>query len=528
MSSAPFPYDSARRRSAGSERYPGRMFRPSLSSETFADAVAAPIDPPPPPSLSYSSRNMPPPSPTSGPNSSAFSMPAPRHTPSASPYVGSRDLPPFNSRPGTTMSISSLIGGDSSRHGNHSPKTVATAPSPPIKPIHPSSPQRARSASTRAPNPHFPRPHSPTSIMQAQHHSDAMSQQFHQSGPHQPMHMSQHNAAPGFRPFQSSPPSAHHDEHQSYPGHAPSRPNSQPMHAHLDQELRNRQDMHDRPPPRHPSAFPPYVDHMGRPGPASQPPSRPDLDRQDLNGHAHHQLSHTMSHTARSTPIPPTQQPFSRLNFGSARDEYPGLFRPAVQMPSREEMEQRGPHNEMLGRPDHRHTPGMNGMDDRQRPSAAHYAMYGPPGYEAREGEEHPLQRAFLGVASEIRHKNGRNSPLPQAVHGAQPRHTGPGAEPGVKSEFGRMFSGLGSGVGSNTPTAGIATPSRGSPVRQADPNDDTDSRKARTRLRDDNREDSDSVDGRNTPTASQRGSKRPKTAHTGPHHHHHHAHAHQ
>lgn len=268
---------------------------------------------------------------------------------------------------------------------------------------------------------------------------------------------------------------------------------------------------------------------MGRPGPSSQPPSRPDLERQELNGNGHHQGPHPMSHTARSTPAPPPPQPYGRLNFGSAREEYPGLFRPAVQAPIREEMEQRGPHNEMLSRPEHRHTPTMNGMDDRQRPSAAHYAMYGPPGYEAREGEEHPLQRAFLGVASEIRHKNGRASPLPQAVHGAQPRHTGPGADPGVKSEFGRMFSGLGSGVGSNTPTAGIATPSRGSPARQADVNDDTDSRKARSRLREDTREDSDSVDGRNTPTASQRGSKRPKTAHPPPpHHHHHHAHAHQ
>ncbi|THW76507.1 Rxt3-domain-containing protein [Aureobasidium pullulans] len=505
MSSGPFPYDPARRRSVGT-----------------------PLDPPPPPPhLAYSSRNMPPPSPTSGPPGSGFSMPAPRHTPSASPYVGSRELPGFSSRPGTTMSISSLIGGDpSSRHGNHSPKTVATAPSPPMKPIHPSSPQRARSASTRAPPGHYPRPHSPTSMMQAQRPAESKSQPFHQPGPHQPLHMSQHNAAPGFRPFQSSPPSGHPEEQHHYAGHAPSRPNSQPMHAHLDQELRNRQDMHDRPPPRHPSAFPPYVDHMGRPGPLSQPPSRADLERPDLNGHGHHQLPHTMSHTARSTPAPPPQS-YGRLNFGPVREEYPGLFRPAVQMPSREEMEQRGPHNEMIGRPEHRQSPAMNGMDDRQRPNAAHYAMYGPPGYEAREGEEHPLQRAFLGVASEIRHKNGRSSPLPQAVQGAQPRHIGPGADPGVKSEFGRMFSGLGSGVGSNTPTAGIATPSRGSPARQVDVNEDTDSRKARSRLREDNREDSDSVDGRNTPTASQRGSKRPKTTHQPPHHHHHHAHAH-
>jgi hypothetical protein len=496
-----YPYDSARRRSVGNDRHPGGMSTPFIhpSSETFADSDPAPLDPPPPPppphpSQQYSARNMPPPSPTSGPQASAFSMPAPRHTPSASPYIGSRDLPAFNSRP--TMSISSLIGtGDSSRPGNHSPKTAATAPSPPTR----SSPQRARSASTRAPSGHLPRPHSPTAGMQGARPS----QPFHQSA----AHMTQPNAAPGFRPFQSSPPSVR-PEDQHYAGHAPSRPSSQPMHAHLDQELRNRQDMHDRPPPRHPSAFPPYVDYMGRPGAMSQPPGMP--------------------HTAHSTPTP-SSQPFSRLNFGPVRDEYAGLFRPAaVHVPSREEMEHRGPHNETLGRSEQRHSPTVHDMDSRQRPNAAHHAMYGLPGYEAREGDEHPLQRAFLGVASEIRHKNGRSSPLPQAVQGAQPRHIGPGADPGVKSEFGRMFSGLGSGVGSNTPTAGIATPSRGSPSRQGEAHDDTESRKARSRLREDNRDDSDSIDGGNTPSTSQRGSKRPKTTHAAAPHHHHHPHAHQ
>lgn len=471
---------------------------------------------------------MPPPSPTSaGPPSSAYSMPAPRHTPSASPYVGSRELPGFSSRPGTTMSISSLIGADSSRHGNHSPRTTATAPSPPMKPIHPSSPQRARSASTKAPPGHFPRPHSPNSMVQDPRSGEPKAQPFHQSGTHQPPPMGQSSSAPGFRPYQSSPSSAHPEETHLYASHAPSRPNSQPMHAHLDQELRNRQDMHERPPPRHPSAFPPYMDHMGRPGALSQPPSRSDVvERQDLNGHSHHQLPHGMSHTARSTPAPPPQ-PFGRMNFAPSREEYAGLFRPAVHIPSREEMEQRGPNHEIPGRPEHRNSPAMNEMDSRPRPSAAHYALYGPPGYEAREGDEHPLQRAFLGVASDISRKNGRSSPLPQAVQGAQPRHVGPGADPGVKSEFGRMFSGLGSGVGSNTPTAGVATPSRLSPSRQ-DATEENDSRKNRSRLRDDGRDDSDSVEGRNTPTASQRGSKRPKTAHPPPHHHHHHPHAHQ
>lgn len=55
-------------------------------------------------------------------------------------------------------------------------------------------------------------------------------------------------------------------------------------------------------------------------------------------------------------------------------------------------------------------------------------------------------QQRFLGV-QEINRK-GRVSPLPQAVQGAQGQIGGPGGEPGIKSEFGRMFSGIGSGVG--------------------------------------------------------------------------------
>ena len=49
--------------------------------------------------------------------------------------------------------------------------------------------------------------------------------------------------------------------------------------------------------------------------------------------------------------------------------------------------------------------------------------------------------------------KRGRISPLPQAVQGAQARMKGPTSEPGIKKEFGMMFSGIGSGVGSNMST---------------------------------------------------------------------------
>ncbi|KAM0505882.1 hypothetical protein ACHAQF_002984 [Verticillium nonalfalfae] len=73
----------------------------------------------------------------------------------------------------------------------------------------------------------------------------------------------------------------------------------------------------------------------------------------------------------------------------------------------------------------------------------AHGSMYDSP---RRPGEEgHASQRNLLAI-QEINRK-GRISPLPQAVQGAQPQISAPGGEPGIKSEFGRMFSGIGSGV---------------------------------------------------------------------------------
>jgi hypothetical protein len=78
-------------------------------------------------------------------------------------------------------------------------------------------------------------------------------------------------------------------------------------------------------------------------------------------------------------------------------------------------------------------------------------------------GEEMQRSRSFLGMGSES-YRRGRASPLPQAVKGAQAQPAGPGGgDPGVKSEFGRIFQGLGSGLGG----AGSLTPSRQSPVPQ-------------------------------------------------------------
>ena len=53
-----------------------------------------------------------------------------------------------------------------------------------------------------------------------------------------------------------------------------------------------------------------------------------------------------------------------------------------------------------------------------------------------RKESESSVHRALLNISPEL-DRRGRNSPLPQAVQGAQPRHIGPGGDnPGIKMEF--------------------------------------------------------------------------------------------
>lgn len=69
-------------------------------------------------------------------------------------------------------------------------------------------------------------------------------------------------------------------------------------------------------------------------------------------------------------------------------------------------------------------------------------------------------RKSSLAMLIEANRRGGRFSPLPQAVQGAQGRTSGPASDPGIKNEFARMFSGIGSGVGSAGPTgSGTSTP---------------------------------------------------------------------
>ncbi|TVY47523.1 hypothetical protein LOCC1_G003690 [Lachnellula occidentalis] len=150
--------------------------------------------------------------------------------------------------------------------------------------------------------------------------------------------------------------------------------------------------------------------------------------------------------------------------------------------------------------------------------------------------------RSLLGV-QEINRK-GRVSPLPQAVQGAQGQ-IGGGGEPSIKSEFGRMFSGIGSGVGAmgiqSPVTAGTPALSFSGQLHREDvenmPGQDSPMENGgnklirsvsrgggssrRRKLKEEDIGGDDSSTGRRTPSI--RG-KRSKTHHHHHHHHHHHA----
>ncbi|PYH44206.1 uncharacterized protein BP01DRAFT_84548 [Aspergillus saccharolyticus JOP 1030-1] len=87
---------------------------------------------------------------------------------------------------------------------------------------------------------------------------------------------------------------------------------------------------------------------------------------------------------------------------------------------------------------------------------------------QRRKGSDELLaHRNLLGVGLDAK-RGGRASPLPQAVQGAQAQILGPAGESGIKNELGRVFSGIGSGVGGVTGATAGSGPS--TPMTSASP----------------------------------------------------------
>ncbi|KAF9769866.1 hypothetical protein IL306_012647 [Fusarium sp. DS 682] len=189
-------------------------------------------------------------------------------------------------------------------------------------------------------------------------------------------------------------------------------------------------------------------------------------------------------------------------------------------------------------------------------PTIAYNGAHGPGQYESprhRHSDDASApngQRNLLAIQE--MNRKGRISPLPQAVQGAQLQQPGPTGEPGIKSEFGRMFAGIGNGViGVSSPIASSAMPfTNASLAKREDsenvtPDSGTEAggkgtKGRRRKLKDDDGKGDDDSSGRVTPANR---AKRPKThqhhhhhqyvglpfsldfadRHSHPHHHHHH-----
>ncbi|KAF2172875.1 hypothetical protein M409DRAFT_49390 [Zasmidium cellare ATCC 36951] len=546
-------YDDARRRSlgtAGSPQYGrGEFWTPYMFAREPHNRASGPLEPPPQPP-SYPTRNMPPPSsPQTAPTSSSQLGSAPRGPPTASPFAGVRDLASSH-RPG--MSISAILGGGEERKPNGSPHSTVAAPTYTPKSMQPPSPGRARSASMRESGDRGMRNSSPPRIgifgepprtaSEPRRDNVFGSPQFRREPGH------------SFRAFQ---PGVQDQPHHINGHGAPARPTSQPVEtvARGLPEMDHREAPHDG----RAGMFRPFGEPLP---PRAEPAHR--VDRQPF----HNGIT---SHPQDRPPFSSPQAERERLSQGPPRfpggfggllrDEQSSLFRPTFQPTShpvdnaRESIEGRAQEmRRQLSRPSpapaeaapyERH---RNGFVERPLTLEDHQKMDPLHRGQSRKESEGSVHRAILNISPELNRK-GRNSPLPQAVQGAQPRHIGPGGDnPGIKMEFGRMFSGLGSGVGSVTPNPhhavnGMSTPSRMSPSsRHIDGHDmarsavaDIDQRRSGSkagsragrrngrRSRDDG-EHPDGGDGRHTPDLQR--NKRAKTNHAT-HHHHHHMHPH-
>ena len=112
--------------------------------------------------------------------------------------------------------------------------------------------------------------------------------------------------------------------------------------------------------------------------------------------------------------------------------------------------------------PQDRAIPSIDPLSRDDRRTSDPHAQLGDAHYRNVMHEHQPLlmQRSRSSIGLEGK-RGSRASPMPQAVQGAQMQPTGAGSDPNIKSEFGRIFQGLGSGLG------GSMTPSRGSPMPQ-------------------------------------------------------------
>lgn len=586
--SGPSPYDSAfdaaRRRSLtgmfalASQRARVPAFVHQAPSHTKL-LTASSHEPP-----AFARPQMPPPSsPSQQPTHPSQSQRPPYST----NFGLNRELPGIGQahRPGSSMSISSLIGGGDASAATQTSQSQNSPPTNALQPnnqgMQPPSPRRAFPSGGRSDFAPFRRQASPDRSMHSSNVSRTDSHGFSAGSPPSRPYSNQGSPNPG---RQSLPPS-----HQGYrlsgfqsqrlfgplpndplvrnahslPGSVPPRPNSQPNGPAGPAEredvlshdsLGGRRSVYGQPEERRrtlgeqsrPDAaellrgLGQGVTDRNRPvtvHPVSQSAFDPPRDQRANTG---------SNEPSRSLWRPPMANEPPRDSAEHRRDEPSALYRsygaypppfpgpPQYGPPTLSETAPRRSLDQLNNRVvEQYHAPPTSDPSSKERhqtePLTRSFSSGGNP-YPGRSMYGEPMQhsKSHIGLGLEESRRTGRASPLPQAVQGAQAPPFMTGKDPGIKSEFGRMFSGLG-GLGSTTP-------SRGSPLPQASEQSGPESAammrrissqqgRRPKRVKDESSTfDDDSNDGRATPTGVQ-GVKRNKHAHPPGHHHHHPAH---
>ncbi|KAJ4267585.1 hypothetical protein NW762_003694 [Fusarium torreyae] len=285
-----------------------------------------------------------------------------------------------------------------------------------------------------------------------------------------------------------------------------------------DAQARDPRDMRERDP---------REAQWGRPGP--DPSYRAPMD---------HQRQHP-DYPPSTAPYPPHGLAYQ----GPPPDRYPPVSHPppGQNMPPGPAPYESPDRNRMSLLHAQQQPPHRRPEEGPPPPTIAYNGAHGPGQFESprhRNSDDASApngQRNLLAIQE--MNRKGRISPLPQAVQGAQLQQPGPTGEPGIKSEFGRMFAGIGNGVmGVSSPITSAAMPfTNASLAKREDPENVTPdsgpeaggkgTKGRRRKLKDEDGKVDDESSGRATPANR---AKRPKTHqhhhhHHHPHHHHHH-----
>ncbi|KIX02113.1 uncharacterized protein Z518_08052 [Rhinocladiella mackenziei CBS 650.93] len=434
-------------------------------------------EPPGPPTMyGPPSRPMLPPSPQHFPP--RFSQPS---LPVPSPAIAANNgPPPPHKRPGSSMSISSMLGTEPEKpvheqYHNHSQPsrtrsrqpslsgpsmTLGVVMSPPQYPSKPNTNDYSYKSRSKTPDrvtgtTTGGRPHRSSSGTMTQRPGP-----FYESAPPTQPAMNTFPDAKYTPPF--GPTATSKEDYLEDHGRRTSisgilqRPESQPQPSTVTSTFPTASN-----PPTRPESIPPSPAQVDRP---IQPPiNRPEPPRSN---------SHVGPYDTRPPTLPRLPQATSVPQTGPAQPERP---LPQSLSPELRRLHLSGNDNRglagilnqqpepVLGAQNMMRQDSVQSQSDRSvlgdrmrnraySPFASSTAsqtfstVSGPLDDQLRKGTDELSQhRAILGLANES--KRGRYSPLPQAVQGAQAQTPVPDA--GIKTEHGRVFSGIGSGLGS-------------------------------------------------------------------------------